>query len=630
MSSLAKQVSSTSLDKNSTVNIIFSLVKRESEPVSKKYEDKKAGEDAEDVPVDLKNVFTSDNEKTQSSIMAGMRLYVCLFALVLAQLIVALDVFIVNTVIDVVSKNLGGYAKSGWLITGYSLPNSLLSLIWGRATSLLGFQSSMLISIFIFEVGSIVSATATSMNNLVVGRVVAGIGGSGLQTVSMIIGCSLVEERNRTIVIAVIMSAFAVSSLIGPFIGGAFTTHATWRWCFWISLPVGGSAAFLFFFTYNPERLSITARLVRCLKLVKAIPLKQFQYVETYKTIVRNLVFRFDLIGFTLNCTGICLFLLGLTFGSEDNSWKRAFVVCFLVIGGLLVVCSVVYDFYIFDRINPEPANASYRPLMVRTLIGHKYVLLANTVTCAAAVVFAGYMVYSVQFFQLVLGYTAWNAGLHLIPLVIASLLSAIFCGGFTKKTGHVKYVMIANIALLLIGSGVCTLLDNYSNNSMQIDVWILPGFGLGATLQCALISSQLQIDKNSPDAKTELVEITAFNSFCKSLGSSIGAVLSTTTFISALWRKINKAKLEGYYGKKINELVKYRLQNFDGKSTEAAEIFSAAVTYVFWMCYAFSALAFFCACLSSNRKVETEKKVAQEEHDGLPSIPEFKQGTTV
>lgn len=562
---------------------------------------------ADNASIDANTPDHNDNSNVR--LMSGLRLYVCVAALVLATFIFALDVFIVNTIIDSVSASLGGYSKSGWLIAGYSLPNSLFSLIWGRTASLLGFQASMTLSIFIFEVGSIVSASATSMDNLIVGRVIAGVGGSGLQTLSLVIGSSIVEEKNRAMIVSIVMSAFAAASLIGPFVGGAFTTHVIWRWCFWINLPIGAVTALLFYFTYNPKRLSAASRFTSCFKSVKALSFEKLASWETYRCMGKNLLFRFDIVGFATGCAGVCLLLLGLTLGGEDDSWKSAIVICFLIVGFLLSVLSVVYDFYIFDKINPEPSNLSFRPMLVKGLLNNRFILLPNLVTCASAIAFSGYMLYSVQFFQLVMGSSAWNAGLHLIPLVIASIVSAVICGGIMKKTGQVKPLMISTVSILLIGGGVSTLLDNHSGNSMQIGVWILPGFGLGAALQCALISSQLQIDKESPNSEIELVEVTAFNSFTKSLGSSIGGVLCTAIFTSSLWSKINAVKLEGYYGKSTNEFVKYRLQHFDSRYSEASTIFSDSVTNVFWMALAFAAFAFVCSCLSSTNTVEIADK---------------------
>ena len=160
---------------------------------------------------------------------SGIVLYTCAFSLALAIFLAALDIMIVSTIIEDVAKKFGAYSKTGWIFAGYSLPNALLALLWGRIASIIGFKSCMLAAIIIFEIGSLISGVANSMNMLIGGRVIAGVGGSGIQSLAFVIGSNLVDERRRGLIIACMSSAFAVASVIGPFLGGAFTTHATWR-----------------------------------------------------------------------------------------------------------------------------------------------------------------------------------------------------------------------------------------------------------------------------------------------------------------------------------------------------------------------------------------------------------------
>ncbi|CAI4287639.1 ADQ_G0004880.mRNA.1.CDS.1 [Saccharomyces cerevisiae] len=217
----------------------------------------------------------------------GLSLYLCLASLTLVLFITALDILIVGTIIDVVAEQFGNYSKTGWLVTGYSLPNGILSLIWGRFASIIGFQHSLILAILIFEAGSLIAALDSSMNMLIVGRVVAGVGGSGLQTLCFVIGCTMVGERSRPLVISILSCAFAVAAIVGPIIGGAFTTHVTWRWCFYINLPIGGLAIIMFLLTYKAENKGILQQIKDAIGTISSFTFSKFRHQVNFKRLMK-------------------------------------------------------------------------------------------------------------------------------------------------------------------------------------------------------------------------------------------------------------------------------------------------------------------------------------------------------
>ncbi|CAI1660833.1 hypothetical protein SEUBUCD650_0M04680 [Saccharomyces eubayanus] len=546
--------------------------------------------------------------------MTGISLYLCLASLTLVLFITALDILIVGTIIDVVAEQFGNYSKTGWLVTGYSLPNAILSLLWGRFASIIGFQYSLILAILIFEAGSLVAALADSMNMLIVGRVVAGVGGSGLQTLCFVIGCTMVDERSRPLVISILSCAFAVAAIVGPIIGGAFTTHVTWRWCFYINLPIGGLAIIMFLLTYKVNSGGILQQTKKIVKMISNFDFSKLKKKMGFKEVVNGIIFKFDFFGFALSSTGLVLFLLGLTFGGNKYSWNSGQVIVYLVLGILLSIFSLIYDFFIFHKFNPQPDNMSYRPLFLKRLVANPAVIMVNMVTFLLCIGYNGQMIYSVQFFQLIFASSAWKAGLHLIPIVITNVIAAIASGVITKKFGLVKPLLTFGGFLGVIGSGLMTLMSNNSTSSTQIGVLLLPGFSLGFALQASLMSAQLQINKDRPEAAMDFIEITAFNTFMKSLGTTLGGVLSTTVFSASLHNKVSQAHLEPYVGETVDSMILYRLHNFDGSHSAIANTLSDSIKNVFWMDLGFYALGFIFCIFSSNKRLIIPKNNTEDE----------------
>lgn len=476
---------------------------------------------------------------SQDQVVKGFALYACLGSLTLALFLSALDILIVSTIIETVSRDFNEYSKSGWLVTGYSLPTALLSLVWGRAASIIGFKSSMLLSIIIFEVGSLVSALANSMNMLIGGRVISGVGGSGLQTLCFLIISTLVNERSRGMAISVLSCSFAVASIVGPFLGGAFTTHVTWRWCFYINLPIGGLAFLVFVLSYNPNGGNSIKNFTKAVRSISHVDFGGLLKAKSYYNTFEKLVFKFDFVGFALCSAGFCLILLGLTFGGNEYSWGSGTIIAYLVIGIVLSIAFFLYDFFVFNRFKAPRENMVYRPLVSWNVISKPGVITATAVNFTICLMYNAQVIYIVQFFQLIHGSTAWKAGIHLIACVVPTIITVNISGIINGKTGHVKFIIVVGVVAAIVGAGLLTLLDNNSGSSKHIGLLILPGIAFGAIIQSTLMSSQIQIDKSSPSFRHDFISVTTINSFAKALGTAFGGVISNTVFTTSVHNKL-------------------------------------------------------------------------------------------
>ncbi|AJS05900.1 Azr1p [Saccharomyces cerevisiae YJM1400] len=562
------------------------------------------------------SVVLEDNASESNELPKGFILYASLIALALSLFLAALDIMIVSTIIEEVAKQFGSYSEIGWLFTGYSLPNALLALIWGRIATPIGFKETMLFAIVIFEIGSLISALANSMSMLIGGRVIAGVGGCGIQSLSFVIGSTLVEESQRGILIAVLSCSFAIASVVGPFLGGVFTSSVTWRWCFYVNLPIGGLAFFLFLFFYNPGLSTFQETMdnirkfpSQFIEIVRNVAyhllkIKGFSKLNGWRKLFMELIFMYDIIEFVFCSAGFTCILLAFTFGGNRYAWNSASIIILFIIGIVLVVLAGIYDFLVFPKFNIVKATPHYQPLMSWTNIKKPGIFTVNIalfLTCAG---YISQFTYIVQYFQLIYNDSAWRAAVHLVACIISTVVTAILCGVITDKTRQIKPIIVISSIFGVVGAGILTLLNNNANNSAHIGLLILPGVAFGGLAQSSMLASQIQLDKKSPTFRSDFVSITTFNTFCKNLGQALGGVISNTVFSAAAIKKLTKANIQLPDGNTVDNLVIYRQTNFDGSHSKLGNIISESLTDVFYMALGFYALSLIFAVFASNKKV--------------------------
>ena len=301
---------------------------------------------------------------------------------------------------------------------------------------------------------------------------------------------------------------------------------------------------------------------------------------------------------------GWVLFLLALTFGGQSYSWDSGVVISFLVVGILLILLSLFYDFKLFEAMKSQE---NIRPLLCWRLMSQPTIVLSNFSGFFSTVAYNVQMIYSVQFFQLVYGFTAWKAGLHLIPILVSTVVFSIMSGVLTKKTGHIKPLLVFGSAMGVLGGGLMTLLNNTSTKHTQIGVLILPGVALGFVLPSALIACHVQLDKSNSRYGADMLEVTSVNALLKSLGTTLGSILSTMIFSTSMYNKMKSRgmSLEEYM--KLDGIASYRMSNFDGARSEMGYMLSDSIKNTFWMALGSSATAFLCSLFVSKSKVNTQ-----------------------
>ncbi|KAH6842670.1 major facilitator superfamily domain-containing protein [Chaetomium sp. MPI-CAGE-AT-0009] len=271
---------------------------------------------------------TSAAAKNEAQWVTGMKLLALSNLLVVAMFLMMLDASIIATAIPRITDEFRSLQDVGWYVSIYQLANAALQPLWGRIYDKFSNKSSFLASLAIFEVGSLVCGAAVSSRMLVAGRAVAGIGSAGLISGGLTITASAVPMEKRAPLTAMLMGVAQLGIAIGPLLGGAFTSYTTWRWCFYINLPVGGLLALGLLFLPIPDQYS------------KPSPW----------TLLRRLHLELDLLGFALIAPACFQLLLALSWGGSKYAWDSAVIIGLFCGAGATGLFWVAWDWHRGDE----------------------------------------------------------------------------------------------------------------------------------------------------------------------------------------------------------------------------------------------------------------------------------------
>ncbi|MFE5621444.1 DHA2 family efflux MFS transporter permease subunit [Streptomyces virginiae] len=409
-------------------------------------------------------------------------------ALLLGLLIAALDQTIVSTALPTIVSDLGGMAHLSWVVTAYMLAATAATPLWGKLGDQYGRKKLFQYAIVLFLIGSALCGLAQDMPQLIGFRALQGLGGGGLIVLSMAIVGDIVPPRERGRYQGLFGGVFGATSVLGPLLGGLFVDNLSWRWVFYINLPIGLVALVVI-----AAALHIPAR-----------PSKHtIDYLGT----------------FLIACVATCLVLvasLGATWG-----WGSARIIGVAVLGVLLLAA-----FLLVERKAAEP-------VLPLGLFRIRTFTLCSAISFVVGFAMFGAMVYLPTFLQIVQGVSPTMSGVHMLPMVIGMLISSTASGQIVSRTGRWKVFPLAGTAVTAIGLLLLHQLHRTSSTWEMSLYFFVFGAGLGLVMQVLVLVVQNAV------SYADLGVATSGATFFRSIGASFGVAIFGTVFTNQLDGKL-------------------------------------------------------------------------------------------
>lgn len=424
-------------------------------------------------------VIEEERERTHEEIM------VIVVALMLTMLLAALDQTIVATALPKIATDLHGLNKLAWVATAYLLTSAISIPLYGKIGDQFGRKKIFMFSIVIFLVGSVLCGQSRTMNELVAFRALQGIGAGGLLSLTQTIVGDIISPRQRGKYLAYFGAVFAFASVAGPLLGGFLTDSFSWRWVFYVNVPIGIIAL-----------IAIYTRL--------HLPVKHNKH-------------RIDYVGALLITISSASVILATVWGGVTYPWSSHNIIGLFGLGIVSMIAFILWERHAEEAVLPTHLfkNDIFSVSMILSFLAG--------VALFAAILFIP------EYQQIVRGYSPVKSGLYLLPLVVGLIAALITSGRLITKTGHYRIFPIIGTLITALGIWLFTHISIHTT-TLQLSLWmIILGIGIGSFMQVMTLAVQNAVPR------AELGVGTASATFFRTMGSAIGGAVFGAILINRL-----------------------------------------------------------------------------------------------
>ncbi|KAN0079872.1 Major facilitator superfamily domain containing protein [Tylopilus felleus] len=443
----------------------------------------------------------------QTNLLPFRKILPVFAGLALCASVSALDSVIIATAMPTISDSFNAGSIASWVPSAYMLTSTSFQPLYGRSSDIFGRKLALCVAMAVYMLGSLAAGFSTSIIQLIIFRACAGAGGGGIQSMAQIIVSDIVNLRDRHVLCifagkyqGIISGAIALGYAIGPPIGGALAQRVSWRWCFWLNLPISLFAICVVIFV---------------------LPLKP---VEGN---IKEKLLAVDYLGTILTLTGSVLILLPLIWGGVTFPWNSSIIVGSLCSGVLVIALFCLWEW-----------RGARLPIVPMYIFNHVTVIGVYISMFINGFLFFSSLYYLPQFFQVALGYSPIQSGVFLLPVLVSQSFANWMTGLIVSRTGRYRTSIYVGFTAWAVGCGCLSTVRTSTNKALLVVYMLLSGMGAGQTLPTTTVAAQASVPRH------DMSVVTAIRNFVRLLGGTLALAVGFTLIDNSLRNDLSSFSL--------------------------------------------------------------------------------------